>query len=107
MSQKGQVVTSAAEVYEEFFLPALFQEWTSRVADGACIQPGDGVIDVACGTGVLAEVLDDEQYQLLLVEAEQELKAFVSDDGGVSFVIPAHIIKGTKPCESSTFFALL
>ena len=25
-TERGQVVTSAAEVYEEFFLPALFQD---------------------------------------------------------------------------------
>jgi hypothetical protein len=26
-SERGQVTRSAAEVYEEFFVPALFQEW--------------------------------------------------------------------------------
>lgn len=30
---RGQVNRSAAEVYEEFFIPALFQGWTDRVAD--------------------------------------------------------------------------
>jgi len=50
----GQVIASAAEVYEEFFLPALFQEWASRVLEAARIQPGERVLDVACGTGVLA-----------------------------------------------------
>jgi SAM-dependent methyltransferase len=53
-SEKGQVNASAAEVYEEFFVPALFQEWPARVADAARIQPGQRVVDVACGTGVLA-----------------------------------------------------
>jgi SAM-dependent methyltransferase len=53
-SEKGQVTYNAAEVYEEFFLPALFQQWASRVADAAGIQPGQRVLDVACGTGVLA-----------------------------------------------------
>lgn len=53
-SARGQLVTSAAEVYEEFFLPALFQEWTTRVADAAQIAKGHRVLDVACGTGVLA-----------------------------------------------------
>ncbi len=51
---RGQVNTSAAEIYEEFFLPALFQEWAERVADAAQIEAGDSVLDVACGTGVLA-----------------------------------------------------
>jgi ubiquinone/menaquinone biosynthesis C-methylase UbiE len=50
----GQVIASAAEVYEEFFLPALFQQWSERVAGAAEICPGQRVLDVACGTGVLA-----------------------------------------------------
>lgn len=51
---KGQVTRSAAEIYEEFFVPALFQEWAARVADRAQLAPGQRVLDVACGTGVLA-----------------------------------------------------
>jgi ubiquinone/menaquinone biosynthesis C-methylase UbiE len=51
---QGQVTRSAAEIYEEFFVPALFAEWAPRVADAAAIGPGDHVLDVACGTGVLA-----------------------------------------------------
>jgi ubiquinone/menaquinone biosynthesis C-methylase UbiE len=52
-SERGQVTRSAAEVYEEFFVPALFQEWASRVADAAKISSGQCILDVACGTGVL------------------------------------------------------
>lgn len=51
---KGQVTRTAAEVYEEFFLPALFQEWVGPVADAAGLAAGQRVLDVACGTGVLA-----------------------------------------------------
>ncbi|MGE0748757.1 MAG: methyltransferase domain-containing protein [Rhodospirillales bacterium] len=51
---KGQLSGSAAEVYETFFVPALFAEWAPRVADAAVIAAGQVVLDVACGTGVLA-----------------------------------------------------
>ncbi|MGE0820587.1 MAG: methyltransferase domain-containing protein [Candidatus Binatia bacterium] len=54
---RGQVTASAAEVYDEFYLPALFQEWAPRVADAAQIQPGQRILDVACGTGVVARTL--------------------------------------------------
>ncbi len=49
----GQVTKSAAEVYEEFFVPALFLPWAADVADAAALGPGHRVLDVACGTGVL------------------------------------------------------
>lgn len=50
----GQVSRSAADVYEEFFVPALFGGWPPRVAEAAGLGPGARVLDVACGTGVLA-----------------------------------------------------
>lgn len=44
----------AALAYEEFFVPALFGPWASRVAAAAALRPGHRALDVACGTGVLA-----------------------------------------------------
>ena len=49
----GQVTKSAAEVYDQLMVPALFGEWASRVADAARLATGQHVLDVACGTGVL------------------------------------------------------
>lgn len=51
---RGQVSGSAAEVYEQFFVPALFAEWAPRVADAAALGARDRVADIGCGTGVLA-----------------------------------------------------
>lgn len=52
--EKGQVTNRAAEIYDQFYLPALFQEWAPRVAQMANIQDEDQILDVACGTGVVA-----------------------------------------------------
>jgi ubiquinone/menaquinone biosynthesis C-methylase UbiE len=53
-NETGQVSDEAARIYEEFYLPALFEEWPPLVVNAAKIQQGDRVIDVACGTGALA-----------------------------------------------------
>ncbi|MCX4186643.1 methyltransferase domain-containing protein [Methylophaga sp. OBS4] len=52
MNERGS--RSPAEVYDDFFVPALFGQWGNIVADAADISLGQRVIDVACGTGVLA-----------------------------------------------------
>ena len=45
---------NAASAYEQCFVPALFHEWAPRVAAAARLEPAQRVLDVACGTGVLA-----------------------------------------------------
>jgi SAM-dependent methyltransferase len=43
-----------AEVYDAAFVPALFSQWGPVVAEAAGVDAGDRVLDIACGTGVLA-----------------------------------------------------
>jgi SAM-dependent methyltransferase len=52
-----QAQVDAAKAYEALFVPELFGQWVSRVADAAQVQPGQRVLDVACGTGVLARAI--------------------------------------------------
>ena len=54
---RGQVIASAAEVYEDVYVPALFQAWAPRMVDAARVAAGQRVVDVSCGTGVLARAL--------------------------------------------------
>lgn len=54
MSDELQEAITGAQAYEALHVPALFKEWTSRVLDAAHVAEGHRVLDVACGTGVLA-----------------------------------------------------
>lgn len=45
------------ETYERMLVPAIFEYWTHRVADAAKITAGQRILDVACGTGVLARTV--------------------------------------------------
>ncbi|MBS1134827.1 MAG: methyltransferase type 11 [Burkholderiaceae bacterium] len=47
----------AARAYEAMFVPGLFGEWAPRLAAATGIHPGQRVLDVACGTGVLARAV--------------------------------------------------
>jgi len=47
----------AANGYEEFFVPAIFGQWTPVMITAAAVSKGDDVLDVGCGTGVLTREL--------------------------------------------------
>ena len=49
-----EVPDNPAEIYEKIAVPAIFQEWSFWVVDQLALSPGEAVLDVACGTGVVA-----------------------------------------------------
>ena len=58
-NKSGQVSEDAAKVYEEIYVPSLFEKWAPVVADRAKIRDWHTVLDVACGTGLLAITILD------------------------------------------------
>jgi len=54
----SQAQIEAARLYESLFVPAVFGPWAALIADAAQIKPGQKVLDVACGTGVLARAIE-------------------------------------------------
>jgi SAM-dependent methyltransferase len=54
MTEKFQIGSAQAQVYEDSFVPALFAQWAPQLVACARLQPGQRVLDVACGTGIVA-----------------------------------------------------
>lgn len=57
---------SFPEMYERWFVGPLFRPWAEVTLEEVGLTPGDRVLDIACGTGILARVarerLGDDGY---------------------------------------------
>jgi ubiquinone/menaquinone biosynthesis C-methylase UbiE len=51
-----QVSGNAAEIYDRQLVPGMFAPWAPVLIETAAVQPGERVIDIACGTGVVARL---------------------------------------------------
>jgi SAM-dependent methyltransferase len=58
-SETFQVTLDAAEAYEASFVPAFFEQWAPLLCLASGVSPGDRVLDVACGTGIVARTVAD------------------------------------------------
>jgi ubiquinone/menaquinone biosynthesis C-methylase UbiE len=57
MSAENQSIdTATAEAYERHMVPGMFAHWAERVIGVVAPQPGDQVLDMACGTGIGARI---------------------------------------------------
>jgi ubiquinone/menaquinone biosynthesis C-methylase UbiE len=54
--QHWQLAGSAPELYERYLVPAITSQWASDLIERATPMDGQAVLDVACGTGVVARL---------------------------------------------------
>ncbi|MFP8956418.1 class I SAM-dependent methyltransferase [Natrialbaceae archaeon A-CW3] len=49
-----QLEGNAAEAYERYLVPPIFASWADQLVETGDVLEGDRVLDVACGTGIVA-----------------------------------------------------
>lgn len=87
-----QLEQAAPEAYEQYLVPAIFTSWADRLVETADVREGDSVLDVACGTGVVARRaaqrvgetgtvvgIDVNEGMLAVAEAEAEKRSLSID----------------------------
>lgn len=58
MSQSSSApAPSPAQVYEDYLVPHQFRPWGEALLDRAQPQAGERILDVACGTGIVARLI--------------------------------------------------
>lgn len=54
LDQSFHVPNDPAEAYQAYMVPTMFQPWSEELLGRIAPQPGERVLDIACGTGVVA-----------------------------------------------------
>jgi ubiquinone/menaquinone biosynthesis C-methylase UbiE len=104
---------TAPEAYERYIVPAWMGAWTKTLIDSARVGPGDQVLDVACGTGIVARQsarLVGENGNVSGLDADQNMlltAKSIADCEGLSTIEWHHGDAVGIPVETGKYSAVL
>lgn len=55
-NNEWQLSGNAAELYEQYLVPTIFVPWAQHLLSSIVPKEGDRILDVACGTGIVARM---------------------------------------------------
>jgi len=97
MAESTSTFTRASAGYERVMVPAVFAPWAKDLLETAALAPGMRVLDVACGTGIVARLvapqvgpagrvvgLDTNEAMLAVAKRSRSLLAQKSNGGSAT-----------------------
>ena len=102
------VSTEVAEIYESAFVPAFFAQWAPILCEAAGVAHGQRVLDVACGTGIVARTAADlvapggsvvgvDVNEAMLTVARR-VRPDIDFAGSTQRRCRSPIVRSTRPC---------
>jgi SAM-dependent methyltransferase len=58
-SAKMEITGTPGEIYEQHIVPAIVARWAPELVEVVGVRPGERVLDLACGTGIVTRLLAD------------------------------------------------
>ncbi len=62
-----QLSGDGPDAYEKYIVPAYTGVWAEEIVSRACLSQGEKILDVACGTGLVARTVSEKQRSTDLI----------------------------------------
>jgi ubiquinone/menaquinone biosynthesis C-methylase UbiE len=106
MNTKWQLSGSAADLYESYLVPTIFVPWAKHLMSRASIRVGNSVLDIACGTGIVARMIKPDvgpKGRVVGVDLNASMLEVAARESGDAEIEWMEADVGSIPLPSETF----
>jgi ubiquinone/menaquinone biosynthesis C-methylase UbiE len=107
INAEWQLSGNMADRYEEFLVPVIFDPWARNLLTRADLKPGHRLLDLACGTGIVARLAAKEGVSVVGGDINTGMLAVAADRAEGLHVVFRHADAQALPFEDRSFDALI
>lgn len=107
INTEWQLNGNMAERYEEFLVPVIFDPWARNLLTRTDLKPGNRLLDLACGTGIVARLAAEEGVPVIGGDINPGMLAVATDRAEGLHVVFQQADAQALPFEDGSFDALI